>query len=252
MIQERFASGDSVVHRLDPRLKVIFATVYSFVVALSWTFASLLTALIFSFILTALAQLDFRTVSKRLAFVNGFILFFWLLLPLTVGGEPLFFLGPFAVAREAVFLSARITLKSNAILLAVFPLLTSMPIATLGHTLHRLHVPEKIVYLFLLTYRYVFVISKEYQRIVRAAKIRGFHPRTNVHTYRTYAYFIGMLFVKASARAQRVHLAMLCRGFKGKFYCLREFSMSSLDWAFSSLMAAAILGLGILEWIRMI
>jgi cobalt/nickel transport system permease protein len=188
----------------------------------------------------------------RLAIVNGFILFIWVVLPLSVEGEPLFSLGPFAVTREGISLCAKITLKSNAIVLAVIPLLTSMSVATLGHALHRLHIPSKIVYLFLLTYRYIFVINKEYQRILRAAKIRGFHPRTNMHTYKAYAYFIGMLFVKASVRAQRVHQAMLCRGFKGKFYCLCEFSISPLDWVMSTFLATAIFGLGVLEWCKII
>jgi len=106
-----------------------------------------------------------------------------------------------------------------------------------------------MVHLLLLTYRYVFVIEQEYQRLVRATKIRGFRSRSNMHTYRTYAYLIGMLFVRASERAERVHQAMLCRGFKGKFYCLREFSFSRLDFVWSALMAIAVIGLGIVEWV---
>jgi cobalt/nickel transport system permease protein len=185
-----------------------------------------------------------------LAVVNGLILFFWLVLPLTFPGKPLFTLGPLAVTREGVILSAQITLKSNAILLAFISLIASMSIATLGNAMNRLNIPGKIVQLFLLTYRYIFVIDQEYQRLSRSAKIRGFRPGTNTHTYKTYAYLIGMLFVRASARAQRVHQAMLCRGFKGKFYCLHEFSMSLFDWTWSVIMAVVIFGLGILEWTK--
>ena len=98
-----------------------------------------------------------------------------------------------------------------------------MPLATLGYALNRLRVPDKIVHLLLMTYRYVFVLEQEYQRLMRAVKIRGFQPATNLHTYRTYAYVVGMLFVRAAERAERVQQAMLCRGFKRKFYCLQEF-----------------------------
>jgi cobalt/nickel transport system permease protein len=249
MLEEPFATGHSQIHRLDPRLKVLFATVYSFVVALSDRFPSLFAALALSFLMIGLARLNIREVAKRVLIVNGLILFFWLVLPLTFEGVVLFYLGPFAVTREGLLISARITLKSNAILLAFLALIASTSIATLGHALNRLRIPEKIVHLLLLTYRYVFVIEQEYQRLVRATKIRGFRPKSNMHTYRTYAYLIGMLFVRASERAARVHQAMLCRGFKGKFYCLREFSFSRLDFIWSAFMAIAVIGLVIVEWV---
>ncbi|MGD9241015.1 MAG: energy-coupling factor transporter transmembrane component T, partial [Desulfobacterales bacterium] len=94
---------------------------------------------------------------------------------------------------------------------------------------------------------YIFVIEHEYLRLMRAAKIRGFRPGTNVNTYRTFAYIIGMLFVRSAARAERVHQAMLCRGFKGKFYSLQEFQIGSASWAFAIIMTAIIVGLVTLE-----
>jgi len=250
MIREPFAIGNSLIHSLDPRLKVIIATAYSFVVALSTQFTTLLAALALSILLIGLARLNVREVAKRVAVVNGLVVFFWVVLPLTFPGEMLFHVGPLAVTRSGVFLAAQITLKSNAILLAFIPLVASFSIATLGHALSRLRVPEKMVYLLLLTYRYVFVIGGEYQRLVRAAKIRGFQAGNNMHTYRTYAYLIGMILVRASARAERVHQAMLCRGFQGRFYCLHEFSLSRADWFCSAAMTGALIGLGILEWTK--
>jgi cobalt/nickel transport system permease protein len=83
---------------------------------------------------------------------------------------------------------------------------------------------------------------------MRAARVRGFQPMTNLHTYRTYAYVVGMLFVRAGERAERVQQAMLCRGFKRKFYCLQEFRAGSSGWIFTALMAGALLVLIALEW----
>jgi cobalt/nickel transport system permease protein len=122
--------------------------------------------------------------------------------------------------------------------------------ATLGHALNRLHVPDRIVHLFLLTYRYIFVLEGEYRRLRRAARIRGFQPQNNMHTYKTFAYLVGMLLVRAVARADRVHQAMLCRGFAGKFHSLQEFSFSKIDWIWSAFMVGTMVGLGILEWTR--
>ena len=122
-----------------------------------------------------------------------------------------------------------------------------MSLVTLGHALSLLRIPEKIVFLFLMTVRYIFVIESEYLRLVRTTKIRGFKPGTNIHTYKTYAYLIAMIFVRASARAQRVHQAMICRGFKGKFYSLYKFSPTRLSCFFSIVMTVSLIGLVFLE-----
>jgi cobalt/nickel transport system permease protein len=251
MLREPFSVGGSQIHRLDPRLKIIFATVFSFIVALSQGFPTLMGAFLLSCLQVGLARLNLREVAKRVALVNGLILLFWVMLPLTYGGDPLFFLGPFGVSREGVLISARMTLRSNAILLAFMAMVASISIATLGHALHRLGFPRKLVHLFLMTYRYVFVIEHEYQRLSKAAKVRGFLPKTNMHTYKSLAYFMGMLFVRASARADRVHQAMLCRGFKGRFYCLREFAMTRLDAVWSVFMTLSVMGLAGVEWLGM-
>jgi cobalt/nickel transport system permease protein len=103
--------------------------------------------------------------------------------------------------------------------------------------------------MLLMTYRYLFVIEQEYQRLVRAMKIRNFRPRTNLHSYRTYAYLVGMLFVRASERARRVHSAMICRGFNGRFVSLREFPHHSQNHAFSICALLSLALLVILEWL---
>ena len=250
MLQEPFSTGNSQIHRLDPRFKVVSATIYAFVVALSNNFPVLIAALIFSFALVGVCRLDFLEVAKRVALVNGFIVFLWFVVPLTYNGQPLFYLGPFEVSREGVLVSARITLKSNAILLAFIALIASNTVATLGNALGRLKVPEKIIYLLLLNYRYIFVMEEEYRRRLRSASIRGFRPSSNLHTYKTYAYLIGILFVRASDRAERVYKAMVCRGFSGRFYSLHEFSFSRLDLIWLVVMTIAIIGLEILEWAK--
>jgi cobalt/nickel transport system permease protein len=248
VIAEPFARGDSALHRMDPRPRVVLATVFSFIVALSQGFVALGTSLAFSILLVAAAGLDPKRLVRRLLPLWGFLLLLWLVLPLTHEGEALYRLGPLPATREGIHLSARITLKSHAILLAFTAWVATMSFVTLGHTLNRLRAPEKIVHLLLLTYRYIFVLEEEYGRLLRAARVRGFRPGTNLHTYRTYAYLIGMLFLRAADRAQRVHRAMRCRGFQGRFHSLYRFRARRSDWIGASLMTGAILGLIYLEW----
>jgi cobalt/nickel transport system permease protein len=247
MLREPFAVGDSPLHRLDPRVRLVAAAVYACAAALCREFPALLAALLLSAGLVALARLRAAEVLKRLFVVNGLVVFIWMVIPFTFPGEALVRVGPFSAARQGVELAAQITLKSNAIVLAFMALVTTMPFSTVGHALHRLRVPDKIVHLLLMTYRYIFVLEQEYQRLIRAARIRGFQPGTNLHTYRTYAYLVGMLFVKAIDRAERVRWAMLCRGFKRKFYSLHEFKAGRGSVIFLIFISAAVLGIAALE-----
>jgi cobalt/nickel transport system permease protein len=250
MIQETFAIGSSPMHHMDPRLKIVTATLFSFQTAISDNFSTLITALILGIAMVLLARLNFLMVLKRLMLVNGFIFFLWLILPFSFPGEPIFSLGPLNYTLSGMVLSARITLKSNAILLSLIALTGTSYLATIGYALNQLKVPDKIIYLFLITYRYIFVIEQEYQRLIRAARVRCFEPGTNIHTYRTYAYLVAMLFVRASARADRVYHAMLCRGFIGKFHTLRHFTFSKSDLAWACALGIILMLMGYLEWMK--
>ncbi|UCG05519.1 MAG: cobalt ECF transporter T component CbiQ [Desulfobacterales bacterium] len=250
MLQEPFAVGNSILHRIDPRMRIAAATVYSVIVALSRHFPTLATAVGASLALIMLAKLRPRDVVIRLIIVNSFTLLLWLVLPLTFQGSVAISIGPLSVYHSGLIMSAQITLKSNAILMALMALIATMTLSTLGSALNRLHLPDKIVHLLLMTYRYIFVIEQEFQRLMRAAQIRGFRPGTNLHTYKTYAYIVGMLFVRSALRADRVYKAMLCRGFKRKFYCLHQFRTGKEEWLFGTAMGVAVMVLIYLEWLK--
>ncbi len=232
MIEEPFATGSSIIHKIDPRVKVVCAVLLSTIVALSDNFVSIGSALVLSLILLFSARLNTGEVLSKLKIVWGFITVLWLFLPLTIPGETVYNIGCLEFSKQGLVLSALITLKSNIILLFFFTLVSTMNFITFGYVLSCFKIPSKLIYMLMLTYRYIFVIDKEYQKLLRAVKTRGFSPKTDTHTYKTYAYLMGMLFVKASLRANQVSNAMLCRGFKGKFYCLFEFNVSKKDYIF--------------------
>ncbi|RTZ99258.1 MAG: cobalt ECF transporter T component CbiQ [Deltaproteobacteria bacterium] len=248
MFDEPFATGRSFIHRIDPRHRIVIAVVYSFVVALTDRFAPLTGALIVSLALAALARLRPAAVWRRLKVVLGFLALIWIVLPLTTGTPFLARIGPMGISTAGVLLAARISLKTTAILIEFTALVATMPLATLGHALGQVKMPEKLVYLVLMTYRYIHLLENEYQRTVRAIRLRGFLPGTNVHTYKTYAYLIGMLFVRSVARAERIEWAMRCRGFRGRFYHLVDFVPTPATWTFSAMMGIIIFWIAFLEW----
>jgi cobalt/nickel transport system permease protein len=250
MIGEQFASGDSLIQHLDPRVKVVEVFLFSVVVAISNRFVVLISALALSLCIVFLTRVPLKELVRRLVAVNVFILFLWFFLPFTLEGEPLFSIGPLVGTYEGVLYTARISIKSNAIVVVLIALVASTSILTLGHAMHELRVPRKMVHLFFFTYRYIHVIHLEYLRLRNAMKVRGFRPGTNMHTYKTFAYLVGMLLVRSYDRGERVRDAMLCRGFRGRLYSLSRFSLKTSDVISLIVMLALILALGVFEWTR--
>ncbi len=246
MLQEPFAQGRSPIHRSNPTLRIVLASLYTSTVALMHHLPALSAALCFSILLCVLARLAIKPLAARVAVACGVLAFVWLVVPVTYASDPLAHIGPVAISRSGVLLCLQITLKALAILLSFMALVATMPTSALGHCLQRLALPAKLVQLLLLAYRYIFVIENEYHRLFRATKIRNFKPGTNMHTYRTYAYLVGMLFVRASERADRVHQAMKCRGFKGRFYTLAHYP--STAWNAIIGMGTALVNLLLISW----
>ena len=254
MISEAFISKESLINKLDPRTRLISAVVLALVIAVSSGVTTIVTAFALSLIFISISGVNLQAVFKRILVVNIFILLFWVILPFTFK-EPdaaMIHIGTVEISREGVLLAAKITLKSNAILLFFISLVAAMPLGLLGHAMNRLHVPKKMVQLFLLTYRYLFVIEQEYQRLLTAARVRCFHSKTKLHTYKTYAFIVGMLFVRASEQAERVHQAMRCRGFSGIFFSLHTFSFCRIDAVWAMFMAVLVTLLEIMEWTNII
>jgi cobalt/nickel transport system permease protein len=247
-IQEPFSEGSSLMHRLDPRGKIIIAALFSILVAVAKSFPPALAGLALAFLWLILARLPLKKVLAKLLGVNSFIFFLWLVLPFTYPGDPVWGLGPLVATRQGLIFAALITLKSNAIIIGLIALIATVPVVTLGKAMHSLRLPDKLCHLLLFTYRYLYVFEMEYQRLVQAMKIRGFQPRTNLHTYRSYAYLAAMLLVRSYDRADRVFQAMLCRGFHGVFYSLKTFSWQRRDWLFLVTSLLALIVIFLLEW----
>jgi cobalt/nickel transport system permease protein len=220
MTFEHFSDGTSFLHQADPRGKIICTGILSLIIALSQNRITVILALLLAFLLILTAKLPWNTVSRRLLVVNGFNLLLCFLLPLTyTGGDTFSFLG-IELNSTGFFLALLITIKSNAIVLLFISLLATSTAAQLGHGLQQLGLSSKLCLLLLFSYRYISLIQEELSRLQRAAHLRCFQPGTNLHTYKTYGYMLGMMLVRSWNRAARVQEAMALRGFSGQFHNL--------------------------------
>jgi cobalt/nickel transport system permease protein len=239
---ETFAHGHSILHRLDPRAKILAALGFSIVVGLSATYSALWAGLALGIVLLLVGQLPIWPLLKRLWAVNFFVAFLWLVLPwrLEADGN---WSWHFVYDPMGLALAGKITLKANAIVMILIGLLATSPINNLFHALAHMKTPQKLVHLFLFFYRYLHVLHREYHKLTMAMRARGFQPGNNLHTYRTYAHLAGMVLVKSYDRAERVYQAMLCRGFHGTYWLLDHFHWSRSETMFLTIFGLALAGL---------
>lgn len=211
-----FEAGSSVLHRTDPRLKVFLSGLLALTVAVARSWPSLWALLAFSVLLVFLGKLPLVPLMKRLAALDGILLLLWITLPLSGGGEKLF-LGPLPLSAEGITLAAAITLRSHAAVMGFMALLGTTPIHRTMRALKTFHMPEKLVLLLHFTYRYGHVLFDEAGRLHRSMALRAFTPGLNLQTLKAYGNLMGMVFLKAFRRAERVSAAMELRGFDGTF-----------------------------------
>lgn len=243
MYDEPFAGGDSLIHHLDPRLRLVLAALASICLALFSRPEAAACGLLFAVLVAALSAPPLALLLKRLALVNVFIVFIWLTVPPSMPGETLASLGPLDFSREGLELSLLVTLKANAIILLLISLVASMNAASLGQALERLRCPGKLVFLLLFTYRYMHVVAAQWAKLQTAARLRSFRMTSSMHSYRSIGNMFGMTFVQSFDRAARVYEAMLLRGFDGSFHGLAVFRLSAGDIAFGLIFLLLLAGL---------
>ena len=209
-----------------------FSLVQSIVVA----YACLVLALI----LVVLGKPSLFFLLKHLVVANFFIFFLWATVPFAVPGESLTTFGPLSVSQEGITLALSVTIKCNSILLCFLALITDLSLPLIGYSLERLRIPRKLVFLFLFTCRYIHVIGEEWQKLQTAAKLRGFIPRTSLHTYETIGHMFGLTIINSIDRSQRVYEAMLLRGFDGEFHTVADLNAERSGIFFAVLFFSAL------------
>lgn len=241
--------GSSFLHQLDPRLKIVIVLVWSFLSALIQALPAASFALAGSLLFALTGRLSPRATLARLVKVNAFLLIIWLLIPFSFSlpGRPVGGFGFFTITAEGLQLALLLTLKANAVALGALAFFGTSSVTQLAAAARRLGASEKITTIFLLMLRYFHVIRHEYARLCLAMKARAFRPTFSLHTYRSYANLVGMLMVRSMDRAGRVHAAMLCRGYTGRFWFYDHFSFTRLDLAGAVLAISLVAGVLVLN-----
>jgi len=227
---DRLARQDTAVHRVDPRAKVVATAVFVVCVVSfdRYEVLGLLPFFVFPVVLAAEGGVPFGFLGRLLLAVAPFALLVGAFNPLLDRGL-VAVAGGFEVAGGWVSYASillRFLLTASAALVLT---------ATTGFTgvclaLERLRLPDVLVTQLLLLYRYIFVLGDEALRMGRARSLRSVGRRgTGV---RVYAQMLGQLLLRTFARAQRVYLAMKCRGFDGQVRVARRLHVRTADVVF--------------------
>ncbi len=206
--------GHSPVHRTAPQVKLVVLAVYVLAVVATppevvWAFSGHAMVLL---AVLALSAVPVRFFLTRLAIDLPFLLFAFLL-PF-VGADPRVDLGPISVSEPGLLgawnILAKATLGAGASVLLVAT--TEVPAILAG--LRCLRVPAALTAIAASMIRYLEVIAAELARTRVAMTARGYSPSWFAQT-RPMAVAAGAVFIRSYERGERVHQAMLARGFTG-------------------------------------
>lgn len=229
--------GHSPVHRLAPEAKVVAALLFVIGVAVTprealWAFALDAVALA---VVARVAGVRARFVLSRMLVVLPFVLFA-LALPFVAEGERTSVLG-LDVAVEGLW--GMVTILTRALLGVTTSILlaatTEVPRILVG--LERLRVPPVLTAIAAFMLRYLEVVTGELQRMRRAMTARGHDPRW-LWQAGPIAASAGALFIRSYERGERVHAAMLARGWTGRMPRSDDDRATTADWATAAALPA--------------
>lgn len=171
--------------------------------------------IVFFFIIitvTQVAQLPILTVAKRSLIEIPFILFA-LLMPFFGSGER-FEIGSLSLYRDGLLSGASIIAKGTLGILVAINLSATTTAREILRGLEILKLPTPMAQIASFMLRYVNVVNDEMQRMSVARQARGFEA-TGVKQWPVLATAAGALFIRSYERGERVHLAMIARGYQG-------------------------------------
>lgn len=225
----QYYPADSVIHRMDPRAKVLAALIYIVACFLCKNFFSFMLLLVSAILLILVSRIPLRTVMgsiKALIFIMSFTAIINIFMITDSTAEPLVswkFIHIYARGLyHALFILLRIT--SMIIGTSIFLTYTTSPIALtdaieqLLHPLALLHVPvHTFAMMMTIALRFIPTIVDETDKIMSAQKARGADFTTGSLMNRAKALIpvIVPLFASAFRRADELATAMECRCYHG-------------------------------------
>jgi cobalt/nickel transport system permease protein len=235
-LSDRYHDGTSIVHRLDPRVKVIVTLLFimSNVLLPDGAWMAFVSSLSLVMLICLLARLGAFFALKR-----SFVALPFVLVAVTVlfttpgqtvagwqfGDRALSITDAGAMRFFSILARSWLSVQMAIVLTAV----TNIP--DLLHALRHLRVPPLLVGVIGFMLRYLDVLTDEAMRLMRARAARSAGSgRSILWRAQVAGHMVGQLFLRSYERSERVYQAMLARGFDGRFLTINPHQMHERDW----------------------
>jgi cobalt/nickel transport system permease protein len=226
---ELYVGGVSPIHRLAPEAKL--AGLLLFVAAVAVTpRRNVIAFAVDAGVLASVwlcCRLPLRLLVRRLLVVVPFVAFA-LFIPFVADGEQVVLAG-ISLSIEGLWASWNVVIKAGLGATASIILSSTTTIPDVLHGLSRLRVPSVIVSIVGFMVRYVDLLLDQLRRTRQAMAARCHDPRWLWQTGSTGSA-LGVIFVRTYERGERVHQAMLARGFTGDMPELEQRRAGAGDW----------------------
>lgn len=218
---EEYTEGNSALHRLDARIKVICAVIAVFsVVFLTHWYAPLLF-FVACFVLAVFSRASLRVYCKRLLIPVAFVAFVGLIMPFTYGSDVIATVPwlNIPVYSDGIYFGVLVFTRCVSAVSVLNLLIIVTPITTVMDSLSWFHVPSVIIDTMLLMFRYIGILSDESTRMFRAQQSRCGHSGKVSYFGKiaNYGNIAGALLLRSFDRAVKVGDAMVSRAYTGKY-----------------------------------
>ena len=225
---DELADGDSPVHLFSPLSKLLVTIIYILILTSIDKYAldKTICFLIYPLMMYPMAQISLTGSLHQMRHLLPFLVLIGLFNPL-LDRDIALRIGRMAISYGTLsFLTFLV--KGVLILLASYLLVATTRINDLCGALRKLHVPSLLVSLFLMTYRYIFVMMQELATMSEAYHLRA-PGQKGVH-HKAWGSFLGQLLLRSSDQASEIYSAMKLRGYEGEYYIQNDAYGSSFPY----------------------
>ena len=261
---ERDAYKDSVIHRIDARVKIViaFAAIIALVAVPYSTMIYTVGAIFFVFfaLLWICTRLSFVTYLRRVFAIVplwGVIIFFQIFLKNKYYTEyEVLFSLPFGISIYAQSVEFAFILLVKFIICISFIILLSS--TTKMHEMlegaARMGLPAEFALALGMMIRYLFVFGYMFRKINETLQTRCFdafdHNLPYRYRLRQLGYTLGTMFIRSYEQGERVYTSMLCRGYGRDSYLFVERKpLKGGEWAFLSISLVFIIAVPLAVWL---
>lgn len=221
----QYFPGSSIIHRLDPRFKIVITGLFIVMVFSAGSFAGIAVSAVYAAAAYCISGISFSLMWKNLKHIIPILLVTAVMNLFFIDGETLFEIGFIKITYEAVesavFMICRIILLiigSSLLTYTTSPIALTDAIERLLSPLKRFKIPvHELAMMMTIALRFIPTILDETDKIMSAQKSRGADWETGSIMKRLKALvpiFIP-LFVSAFRRAEELATAMECRCYRG-------------------------------------